>query len=691
MEFMKDPKTGLPYRAMTLRDMVKNGYDVQLDPAEARGLRSAAPKLTRAMDLGPAPARTGPTGPVQAYDFGPAPSTRAPYQGPMDLGPAPPRPGADPTLTRARVLSGLEMADPVDTAASARQDPKYRNLSSYRGDYERVVPLNQNPADVASQAQPGARGVPPPQPEFNAPPRQPSGGLGDIPVPPQPPPADADPWATNPKQPGGGGLRGWAGALGTLGGWDLASQISPRVKLPEGNVFKGEFAPWDQQLVPGISNRMLGWTMNAMRPMMNMSDEHRRVKTPEKRAAMNAALDKVTGSPLGDFIYGYAKDPIDKAVTATKNAGATFAKRIMYNSDRAEKQQAEQTLREQESAALLGENNNRSLRAAVATPSPSGIQTETVTYDENGNLKVVPGGDAGQPGVLSYYAPSDAKFSQTGNNARVSFGQGNNYVEFDATKAPAGAVDRIKDTIANNPEFYRQGKKYVNDRGDAMPFTNDMDARMYAAQGGGNNFAADPQATLQARLASYRAASDLINQTRAEARGLDPRLAGVIDKYGKGTLRAASAALKQQDADPTALNKQIMLKRAALRQAAAGKADKPTDAYGENFKWFKDYYPEEVAKAMARHAAASGFVFRNQAEAAAYGEQYSRNSRMLPPEAAPNANPMKLRPLSVDIPSKWRFWADPSAQIVTEGGQVATVPMNKEDALILERQLKQRQ
>lgn len=396
-------------------------------------------------------------------------------------------------------------------------------------------------------------------------------------------------------------------------------------------------------------------------------------------ATANSDWNKTLPEVWGEKLFGGLRR------AGSKIAGA--AENLYYPLREQERQNAFEAAIEEERRNVLA--NNARIGQEKRANRASGIQTETSRFDENGNLVVIPGGDAGQPGVLSYYAPSDAKFSQTGNNARVSFGQGNNYVEFDATKAPAGAVDRIKNTIANNPEFYRQSKKYVNDRGDAMPFTNDMDARMYAAQGGGNNFAADPQATLQARLASYQNASDLINQTRAIARGLDPRLANKLDKYGQGTLRAATAAMKQQDAD-RGFNQELMLKRAGLRQATGGGAPKAEDAAKANLDFYKMYYPPEVAMAMARNMAAKGLVARNPFEAAAFAEQWQRQGGMLPPEAGANANRMGIRPLSVDIPSAWRFWAGPSAEVVTEGGQVATVPMSKEDALILERQLKTR-
>jgi hypothetical protein len=300
----------------------------------------------------------------------------------------------------------------------------------------------------------------------------------------------------------------------------------------------------------------------------------------------------------------------------------------------------------EEADNIVANDRAKTLRGATVPSAPAqpsdGIQTETATYDENGNLKVTPGGERGAPGVLAYYNASKPSYSQNGNTARVDFGQGKNYAEFDVTQAPAGAAERIQHTIANNPEFYGQSKKYIGEDNRGLPEQNDLNLRTRAAQGGGMSYGQDPEAVKQARLASYANASNLINQTRAIARGLDPRLAGQLDKQNDGTLRAASKAMRQQESGGQTLAEQIALERAGLRQAQ-GK-EKTLDPGKATFDWISRY--EQDPKTAGRYAGwlhEYGVYPRNEMEAKQATTKIRQMEAMLPPEAvAAGINPLSL-------------------------------------------------
>jgi hypothetical protein len=273
-----------------------------------------------------------------------------------------------------------------------------------------------------------------------------------------------------------------------------------------------------------------------------------------------------------------------------------------------------------------------------------------------------------------------------------------NYAEFD-TNTPNGkaAAARFQELLANPdkaPVEYRQGRKYLDSRGAASPYQNDMEARMYAAQGGGNNFAADPQGTLRASLASYAAASDLVNQTRAEARGLDPRLAGVLDKYKPSTLRAASASMKQQpQADEQSFREQMMLEQAKATRGGLGKAAQPAkveDVYKANLDMAKGLLPDAEAKAFAAHVQAKGFVFKNQAEVAAAIKEWRAG---ITPEAGyvPGDGPFDYRKVNANVSWSWNPFGSDYVEYLTPGGQVVKEKVSRERALRAEQELKQRQ
>jgi hypothetical protein len=429
--------------------------------------------------------------------------------------------------------------------------------------------------------------------------------------------------------------------------------------------------PLDTPLVPGINNRAVGLAASMMMPWLMRAEKlggvvgadpegldaasKARMEMGQRgQAAWNKYADSAAErSPLhymGDAVLGAGKN----ALQSLSPFGG--AQRRAEARDKAQNAALDAAIQE-EADNIAGYDRNKSLRAAaeLRRTSPD-IQTETVTYDENGNLKVTPGGERGAPGVLGYYNASNAKYSQNGNTAKVDFGQGKNSVEFDVTQAPAGAAERIQHTIANNPEFYRQGKKYVDDGGYALPEQNDLNLRTRAAQGGGMSYGQNPEVVKQARLESYAKASDLINQTRAVARGLDPRLAGQLDKQRDGTLRAASRAMRQQDMDGETFAQELALKRAGLRQAAPPKPEKKEKAQDLSFNNLKQIVQDEkLAGRIHGHFAEKGIYLTNPTDAAKALEYYKMASRALPPELA-EYNPLDFAHTDMKSPSSWAFW-----------------------------------